>query len=61
MKVKELIEQLQTISPDAEVVLFEDGEKPEVGGISVCDNDDDDATEIAICSKETMKAFSSQV
>jgi len=59
MKVKDLIKQLNTIHPEADVVLFDGAEgKVSVAGISVNDNDDDVATEIAICDAETILAFS---
>ena len=52
MTAQELIDQLKTVHPQAEVILFDAGENVDVGGIYVTDNDDDTATEIAICSKQ---------
>ena len=58
MLVKELIKHLSNINPEATVYLFgNDDEQREVYGISVCDNDDDIETDIALVDKETFEAF----
>ena len=59
MKVSELIKELETVNPNAKVILYDAGDTAsQAGGILVTDNDDDLATEIAILnSGEHKKAF----
>ena len=54
MRVSELIKELKTVHPDADVIIFSDrsDENFECGGILVTGNDDDYATEVAILTKD---------